>query len=105
MLKVVFVVHKRPDMDPREFRRHWKETQGALAAKIPGIRKYVQNHSVSASGGAAPYDGFAEVWFDDQEAFEHAMATPEAKAAIADLPNFLDAERLQSFVVDEINIV
>jgi len=66
----------------------------------------VQNHSVSASiGSAAPYDGFAEVWFDDQKAFEHAMATPEANAAIADLPNFLDAERMQSFVVDEINIV
>lgn len=106
MLKVVFLVHKRPNMDPQEFRRHWRETQGALAAKIPGIRKYVQNHAVSApTGGAASYDGFAEVWFDDEGAFEQAMVTPEAKAAIADLPNFLDAERMQSFIVDEINIV
>ena len=106
MLKVVFLVHKRPDMDLEEFRRHWRETQGALAARIPGIRKYVQNYSVGApTGGAAPYDGFAEVWFDNEGAFEHAMATPEAQAAIADLPNFLDAESMQSFVVDEINIV
>jgi uncharacterized protein (TIGR02118 family) len=106
MLKIVFLVHKRPDMDAQEFRRHWRETQGSLGSKIPGTRKYVQNHSVIPPGGAAaPYDGFAEMWFDSTEAFERAMATPEAQAAIADLPNFIDTTRMQSFVVDEINVV
>jgi uncharacterized protein (TIGR02118 family) len=93
-------------MDPEEFRRHWRETQGSLGAKIPGTRKYVQNHTVgSFGGGIAPYDGFAEMWFDSTEAFEQAMATPEAEAAIADLPNFLDPARMQSFIVDEVQIV
>jgi uncharacterized protein (TIGR02118 family) len=106
MLKVVFLVHKRSDMDSEEFRRYWRETQGSLGAKIPGTRKYMQNHSVvSQGGGLAPYDGFAEMWFDNKEAFEQAMATPEAQAAIADLPNFLDTARMQSFFVDEIQIV
>ena len=45
------------------------------------------------------------MWFDNEGAFEQAMVTPEAQAAIADLPNFVDAERMQSFIVDEINIV
>ena len=45
------------------------------------------------------------MWFDNKEAFEQAMATPEAQAAIADLPTFLDTERMQSFIVDEITIV
>ena len=40
MLKVIFFVHKRPDLDAEEFRRHWRETQGLLGAKIPGTRKY-----------------------------------------------------------------
>lgn len=44
-------------------------------------------------------------WFDNKEAFEQAMATPEAQAAFADLPNFLDAERMPSFIVDEIEVV
>ena len=106
MLKIVFLVHKRVDMDAQEFRRHWRETQGAIGAKIPGVRKYVQNLTIAdPDGGTPPYDGFAEMWFDNKEAFEQAMATPEAQAAIADLPNFLDVERMQSFVVDEINIV
>ncbi len=106
MLKIVFLVHKRADMDVQDFRRHWRETQGALSAKIPGVRKYIQNHTIAApDGGTPPYDGFAELWFDNKEALEQAMASPEAQAAIADLPNFLDPEQMQSFIVDEINII
>ncbi len=106
MLKIVFLVHKRADMDAQDFRRYWRETQGAISAKIPGVRKYIQNHTIAApNGGTPPYDGFAEMWFDNREALEQAMASPEAQAAIADLPNFLDAERMQSFIVDEIDIV
>lgn len=106
MFKVVFLVHKRPDLDSEAFRRHWRETQGTLGARIPGTRKYVQNHTVASLGaGAAAYDGFAEIWFDSREAFEQAMATPEAQAAIVDLPNFLDTTRMQSFIVDEIQVV
>ena len=106
MLKVVFLVHKKPDLDAEAFRRHWRETQGSLGAKIAGTRKYVQNQSVITPGsGTAPYDGFAEMWFDSKEAFERAMGTAEAQAAIADLPNFLDMARMQSFVVDEVQVV
>ena len=106
MFKIVFLVHKRPDMDAQEFRRHWRETQGSLGSRFLANAKYVQNHSVIPAGSpAAPYDGFAEMWFDSKEAFERAMATPEAQAAIADLPNFIDTTRMQSFVVDEINVV
>lgn len=106
MFKVVFLVHKKAGIESDQFRRHWRQVQGALGAKIPGTRKYVQNHSIGGIGGGAPaYDGFAEMWFDDREAFERAMATPEAQAAIADLPNFLDTTRMQSFCVDEIQIV
>lgn len=106
MLKAVFLVHKKAGMDADEFRRHWRDTQGGLGAKIPGTRKYVQNHTVASLDGAAfPYDGFAEVWFDNREAFERAMATPQAQEAIADLPNFLDMKRMQSFIVEEISIV
>lgn len=66
----------------------------------------MQNHSVTYAEGDAPaYDGFAEMWFESKGAFEQAMATPEAQAAIADLPNFLDTARMQSFVVDEITIL
>lgn len=106
MFKVVFLVRKKNDVAPEEFRQHWRETQGGLGTKIPGVRKYVQNHTIAESNADAPaYDGFAEMWFDSKEAYEQAMSTPEAQAAIADLPNFLDVDSMQSFAVDEVEIV
>jgi len=106
MLKVVFLCQKKAGMESDDFRRHWREVQGSLAAKIPGMRKYVQHHTVATPDGSQPAcDGFAEVWFDDQEAFERAMATPEAKAATADLPNFLDPDGVETLIVEEVQIL
>ena len=45
MIKAVFPVHKRPDMNDEEFRRYWRETHGPTAAKVPGARKYVPCYS------------------------------------------------------------
>jgi len=102
MLKMVFLVHKKADLNSEDFRRYWRETHGPIAAKIPGLKKYVQNHSVPGPDGAAPpYDGFAEMWFESAESLE----TSEAQTAIADIANFLDLDRMQSFVVEEVNVV
>ena len=71
MIKAVFLVHKRPDMDDEEFRRYWRETHGPIAAKVPGVRKYVQSLAIPEPDGTRPaYDGFAEMWFDSRESFE-----------------------------------
>jgi uncharacterized protein (TIGR02118 family) len=106
MVKVVFFCKKKPGMDSDDFRRHWIETQGSLAAKIPGMRKYVQHHIVATLDGSQPaWDGYAEVWFDDQEALERGFATPEADAATADMPNFLDPDGVETFIVEEVQIL
>jgi len=106
MLKKVFLVHKRPDMDAAEFRRYWRASHGPIAAKIPGLRKYIQNDSIGDSDGEPPaYDGFAELWFDSAEAFDQGLASPEGQAALADAANFMDLDRMQSFGVDEVTIV
>ena len=106
MLKMVFLVHRRPDMDASEFSSYWRETHSQIAGKIPGLRKYVQNHStVAPDGSSPPYDGFAEMWFDDSDALEKALATPEGEATLADTANFIDLERMLSFSVDEVTVV
>ena len=106
MLKVVFQVHMKAGMKPGDFRRHWKEAQGPLAASIPGMRKYVQNHTVATPDRCQPVcDGLAEVWFDDRETLERVMATPEAQAATDDLANFLDVGRVETLIVDEVESI
>ncbi len=106
MLKMVFLVKRRPDMEAEDFRRYWKETHAPIAAKLPGLRKYVQNYFTAAPDGTPPmYDGFAELWWDDAEAMEQSMASAEGQAAVADGDNFLDAERMQTFIAEEVKIV
>jgi hypothetical protein len=43
--------------------------------------------------------------FADEEAFGVAAASPEFAAAVADLGNFADAERLPTAFVEEVVIV
>ncbi len=106
MLKMVFLINRRPDMEAEDFRRYWKETHAPIAAKLPGLRKYVQNYFAAAPDGPPPmYDGFAELWWDDAEAMEQSLASAEGQAAVADGDNFLDTERMQTFSVDEVKIV
>ena len=86
MVKIVFLVHKRADLDREEFRRYWRETHGPIAAKLPGLRKYVQNHALPGPDGFDPeYDGLTELWFDDLESFER-VASRRASRRERDIP-------------------
>lgn len=106
MVKIVFLVHKRADLDREDFRRYWRETHGPIAARLPGLRKYVQNHALQGPDASNPeYDGFTELWFDDVESFQRALESPEAAAAFEDAAEFQDMERLPSFMVEEVVVV
>ena len=106
MFKAVFLVHRHPDLSKEEFSRYWREQHAPVGSTLPGLRKYVQNHSTTApDGSGAPYDGFVEVWFDDRKAFESAMGSPEAEIVNADLANFVDVDRMQPFFVEEVVVV
>jgi uncharacterized protein (TIGR02118 family) len=106
MTKAVFVLHKRPGMGRDEFRRYWRDVHGPIAAKMPGLRKYVQNHPLpDAASGDPLCDGIAELWFDSAEALRAAFASPEGAATTADIPNFLDPDRVGEMVVEEVSVV
>jgi uncharacterized protein (TIGR02118 family) len=106
MVKMVFLLHRRPDMNFETFSQYWRDRHAPIGSALPGLRKYVQNHvGATLDGSPRPYDGFSELWFDDRAALERALASPEAQAAIADSANFLDVERIQTFIVDEVTVV
>ena len=105
MKKMVVLIRRRPDMDLQQFRRYWREKHAPIAAKIPGLRKYVQDHViVMPDGTPASFDGVAELWFDDETSIEQVMASPEMQAAAADNENFLDVTRIEVLIVDEVTI-
>lgn len=106
MIKVVYVLFKKEGMSGEEWRRYWRETHAPITKKIPGLRKYVQNHALpDPEVGEPEYAGFSEVYFDGPEAMQQALATPEGQATLDDLPNFCDPDRSKPFVVEELDFI
>jgi uncharacterized protein (TIGR02118 family) len=79
MVKAIFIVSKRSGLTLSEFFERWEHVLGPLAARTPGVRRYVQNHAVPAAyaGGGHTHDGWSELWFDDLDALRGALAAPE----------------------------
>ncbi len=106
MIKVCELVQRRPGMTVEEFQVHWRDVHGPIVAAIPGLRRYVQSHPLLGGyrRGPLPYDGLAELWFDDKEALRSIATTDAFAAAKVDEPNFIDTASLIELVVDDIEI-
>jgi uncharacterized protein (TIGR02118 family) len=93
VVKPSFCLHRLPQLSRAEFQRYWRETHGPLVARhaaLLRIRRYVQTHALetpqndalrASRGTQEPYDGFAELWWDDFEDLAAALATPEGREA------------------------
>jgi uncharacterized protein (TIGR02118 family) len=104
MVKLIYCISKLPHLSVEEFQTYWRDTHGPIAGRIPGLRRYVQCHTVPelyARREQPAFDGAAELWFDDLDAMRSAMASPEVKAALEDEKNFIDHTRVASFVTIE----
>ncbi|MDP9236825.1 MAG: EthD family reductase [Chloroflexota bacterium] len=103
MVKLIYCISKKPEMTVAEFQAYWRGTHAPIAGAIPGLRRYVQCHVVpeTYTRQTPPYDGAAELWFDDLDALRAAMQTPELQAALEDERNFIDHSRVASFVTME----
>jgi uncharacterized protein (TIGR02118 family) len=116
MIKLIFVLRRRPDLTREQFQTYWREHHAPLVrshAEVLGIRRYVQVHTLpdelhAALRGsrAAPdaYDGVAELWFDSLEALG-AAGTDEGRAAalalLEDERRFIDHARSPLWLADE----
>jgi uncharacterized protein (TIGR02118 family) len=107
MVKLIYCITRKPGLSIAEFQRYWRETHAPIAARIPGVRRYVQCHLLPQLyyGDNAPaYDGAAELWFDDLESMRQAMRSPEVQAAREDERNFIDHSKVFAIVTEE-NVV
>jgi uncharacterized protein (TIGR02118 family) len=107
MTKVIFVLHRRPDLTLEQFTTEWSgERHARLVTRMPGLRRWVQNRSVpqQPGGGAPPYDGIGELWFDSVEAVATALQSAEWEAVMEDGMSFGDLQRSQMLLVEEAEI-
>lgn len=110
MIRLVFLLRRKPGTSLAEFQRYWREEHGPLVASVQmkiGALRYVQSHTIDdpmnaaaaqARGGMEPiYDGVAELWWESEKALGEALATDAGRKAGAlllddeqkfiDLPN------------------
>jgi uncharacterized protein (TIGR02118 family) len=91
-VKLIAFLNRRPDLDPAAFRSYWRDRHGPLAARVPGILRYVQCHvgdGIYLAGRQPIFDGVPISTFADPESLRASGSTPEYEAVRRDEANFL----------------
>jgi uncharacterized protein (TIGR02118 family) len=107
-VKNIEFVNKRAGMALETFRAYWRNVHGPLAATIPVLQRYEQNHlalSAYQNGAAPAYDGLAITWFASTADMKRGTATPEYAATRGDEPNFLPDGHLPIIITREHRVV
>jgi uncharacterized protein (TIGR02118 family) len=118
MIRLVFLLRRKPGASLAEFQTYWRNEHAPLVASFQtklGILKYVQVHTLddpsnaaaaTARGGMEPiYDGVAELWWENEEAFGAALATEAGRVAgaalLADEQKFIDLPHSPLYLTHE----
>ena len=107
MIKLTFVLTRRPELTRQAFQAYWFDRHAPLVASVREtlrIRRYVQLHSLPTEvsktlrqtrGGPEGYDGVAQLWWDSFE--DMAMSDPAGAEAgrllLEDERKFIDLSR------------
>lgn len=86
MIKLV-ALFKRPE-DVEAFDQHYSEVHSPLMQKVPGLQRMEVTRSLKTFRGEPEYYLVAEMYFQDKESFDAAMASDENRAAGKDLMSF-----------------
>ncbi|MFQ5898504.1 MAG: EthD domain-containing protein [Candidatus Methylomirabilia bacterium] len=103
MVKTVAFFKRQPGMSVDAFVTYWRTTHAEIVAKLPGIIRYVQSHTLPSAyrKGEPVYDGIAELWFDDTQVMRALAQTPEYAAVRTDEGNFIDPSTMGSIITEE----
>ncbi|MBZ9964654.1 EthD family reductase [Mesorhizobium sp. BR1-1-2] len=97
MIVSTSLIRRREDISPAAFKSHWLDPHGPLTAKLPGARKYDQNHVVADAPGTNDaarrlrVDGFPVLAFDSPESRRLSHGSPEMAACNKDSLFFIGA--------------
>jgi uncharacterized protein (TIGR02118 family) len=80
MIKLVCLIWRPDQMARDQFIEWWLQQHSQVAARLPGLRRYVISIAQPRSDEVLPFDGLAELWFDDEASMETAFSSLEGQA-------------------------
>ena len=90
--------------DPSAFDRYYQEAHIPIARKLPGLKGYTTDKPMALTPQEkSPYYMIASLYWDNMQALQDALQSPEGQAATADLQNF--ATGGAAFLVGELQVV
>jgi uncharacterized protein (TIGR02118 family) len=95
MIKLV-AMYKTP-ADIEMFEKHYFEKHMPIVEKIPGLLRSEVSKLKILPGTESEYYMMTEMYYDDMDSFNAAMATPEGKASARDIVNFAK-DRVDFFI-------
>ena len=103
MVKALSFFNRRAGMSVEDFQAHWRTSHPEVVVKLPGLRRYVQSHTLMSGyrKGEPIYDGIAEVWFDDTGAMRALAGTAAYTAVQADEAKFIDRGTMGLIVTED----
>ena len=102
-INAITLLKRRPDLSADEFQDYWRNRHAEVIAKLPGVERYVQSHPLAEiyADDEPVYDGVAELWAKDSQAFRDIGASEAYAAVQADEENFLDRKAIALVLTDE----
>ena len=86
MLKLV-ALYRKPQ-ERAEFDTHFDSIHLPLIRKLPGLRNVEVTRVTGAPIGEAKYHAVIEMRFDNRDAMDASLASPEGRAVVRDLMSF-----------------
>jgi uncharacterized protein (TIGR02118 family) len=95
MVKLSVLLTRRPGISHEEFISYWTNEHARLCLEkfTSVVRRYTQQHPLETPEGLpkAPYDGIAELWFDDKDSIGQAFEQKVYESVVVpDEERFLD---------------
>ena len=103
MIKAITLFKRKYPLTVREFQDYWLHKHVNVISRLPGIRRYVQNHPlpVNYAHGEPTYDGIAELWGDSTHSFRDMAADAAYANVLADESVFLDGQSKDLMMTSE----
>ena len=102
MVKLIYVINRKPGMDVEAFQHYWRTKHAEMVKEIPEVRHYTQCHTLLSGyrKGKPVHDGITELWYDDTDAIRRIADLPQSRAALEDDTHFVDTSSM-SFIITE----